>query len=121
MRKLRRSVAIRFIDRIGAELMKKDLWKAFIAPVAFIAVILAIILWSTNMTSKADAQQAQVQEEAIRKAAVTCYAIEGRYPESLKYVRDNYGVIVNEEDFNINYEVFASNIMPSISVKVKGE
>ena len=101
--------------------MKKDLWKAFIAPVAFIAVILAIIFWSTNMTSKADAQQAQVQEEAIRKAAVTCYAIEGRYPESLKYVRDNYGVIVNEEDFNINYEVFASNIMPSISVKVKGE
>ena len=101
--------------------MKKDLWKAFIAPVAFIAVILAIILWSTNMTSKADAQQAQVQEEAIRKAAVTFYAIEGRYPESLKYVRDNYGVIVNEEDFNINYEVFASNIMPSISVKVKGE
>ncbi len=101
--------------------MKKSLWKAFIAPVAFIAVILAIILWSTNMTGKADAQQAQVQEEAIRKAAVTCYAIEGRYPESLKYVRDNYGVIVNEEDFNINYEVFASNIMPSISVKVKGE
>lgn len=101
--------------------MKKDLWKAFITPVAFIAVILAIILWSTNMTSRADTQQAKVQEEAIRKAAVTCYAIEGRYPESLQYVRDNYSVIVNEEDFNINYEVFASNIMPSISVKVKGE
>lgn len=101
--------------------MKKDLWKAFITPVAFIAVILAIILWSTNMTGKADVQQAKVQEEAIRRAAVTCYAIEGRYPESLQYVRDNYSVIVNEEDFNINYEVFASNIMPSISVKVKGE
>ena len=101
--------------------MKKSLWKAFITPVAFIAVILAIILWSTNMTSKANVQQAKVQEDAIRKAAVTCYAIEGRYPESLKYVRDNYGVIVNEEDFTINYEVFASNIMPSINVKVKGE
>ena len=101
--------------------MKKSLWKAFITPVAFILVILAIILWATNMTVKANAEQAKVQEEAIRKAAVTCYAIEGRYPESLKYVKDNYNVIVDEEDFVINYEVFASNIMPSIDVKVKGE
>ena len=77
--------------------MKKSLWKAFITPVAFILVILAIILWATNMTGKANAEQAKVQEEAIRKAAVTCYAIEGRYPESLKYVKDNYNVIVDEE------------------------
>ena len=75
--------------------MKKSLWKAFITPVAFILVILAIILWATNMTGKANAEQAKVQEEAIRKAAVTCYAIEGRYPESLKYVKDNYNVIVD--------------------------
>ena len=101
--------------------MKKSLWKSFITPVAFIAVILAIILWSTTMSSKASVEQANVQKEAIRKAAVSCYAIEGRYPESLNYIRNNYGVIVNEEDFTIDYDVFASNIMPSISVKVKGE
>ena len=101
--------------------MRKNLWKAFITPVAFIAVILAIILWSTTMSSKASSEQAGVLETAIRKAAVTCYAIEGRYPESLKYIKDNYGVIVNEEDFTINYEVFASNIMPGIEVRAKGE
>ncbi len=101
--------------------MKKSFWKSFITPIAFILVILAIIFWSANISSRASGEQASVQEEAIRKAAVSCYAIEGRYPESLKYIKDNYGIIINEDDFTINYEVFASNIMPSIEVKVKGE
>ena len=101
--------------------MKKDFWKSFITPIAFIAVVVAIIFWSTNLSSQASGEQAHILEEAIRKAAVSCYAIEGRYPESLSYIRDHYGVIVNEEDYTINYEVFASNIMPSIEVKTKGE
>lgn len=101
--------------------MKRSLWKSFITPVAFIAVVLAIILWFTTMNSSASTEQAAVQEEAIRKAAISCYAIEGRYPESLNYIRDNYGVIVNDEDFVINYEAFASNIMPSIEVRLKGD
>ncbi|MCR4611867.1 MAG: hypothetical protein K5644_08215 [Lachnospiraceae bacterium] len=101
--------------------MKKNLWKSFITPVAFIAVVVAIIFWATSLGNKASTEQADVLEEAIRKASVSCYAIEGRYPESLKYIKDNYGVFINEEDFTINYEVFASNIMPSIEVKIKGE
>ena len=99
--------------------MKKNFWKSFITPVAFIAVVVAIIFWTSTMSSKASAEQANTLEEAIRKAAISCYAIEGRYPESLKYIKDNYNVIINEEDFIINYEVFASNIMPSIEVKVR--
>lgn len=89
--------------------------------IAFVLVILAIIMWSGTLSSKASLNEAKVQEDAIRKAAITCYALEGRYPESLSYVKDNYNVIVNEEDFVINYDVFASNIMPSIEVKVKGD
>ena len=101
--------------------MKKDFWKSFITPVAFIAVVVAIIFWSSTMSSRASAEQANTLEEAIRRAAISCYAIEGRYPESLSYIRDNYNVIINEDDFTINYEVFASNIMPSIEVKTRGE
>ena len=101
--------------------MKKNFWKSFITPVAFIAVVVAIIFWSSTMSSKASAEQASTLENAIRKAAISCYAIEGRYPESLQYIKDNYQVLINEDDFIINYEVFASNIMPSVEVRVRDE
>ncbi len=47
---------------------------------------------------------------------MSCYAIEGRYPESYAYIRDHYGVRVNEDKFYVDYRIFASNIMPDISI-----
>lgn len=55
-------------------------------------------------------------EEAVRRAAVQCYALEGGYPPSIAYLKDHYGVVVNEEDYFYFYEVTASNIMPEIKV-----
>ncbi len=92
-----------------------------IALIAFLVIVFVIVMWSGNITTKVTSREAEAQENAIRKAAVTCYAIEGRYPESLDYIKKNYGIVVNEEDFVIKYDVFASNIIPGIEVKVKGE
>jgi len=47
---------------------------------------------------------------------VQCYAIEGRYPPSVAYLEENYGVKIDRERFDVFYEGFASNIMPSITV-----
>lgn len=55
-------------------------------------------------------------EEAIRKAAVQCYALEGGYPPDIHYLRDNYGILINEEDYFYYYEIMASNILPNIKV-----
>lgn len=61
----------------------------------------------------------KVAEEAIMRGIVSCYAIEGSYPESYEYLRDNYGIAVNEDKYYIHYSVFASNIMPEIAVIAK--
>lgn len=58
----------------------------------------------------------QSLEEALRKAAIQCYALEGGYPPSVHYLRDNYGIMLNEKDYFYHYEVMASNIMPDIKV-----
>jgi hypothetical protein len=55
-------------------------------------------------------------EHAIEKAAVLCYAIEGSYPPDVRYLADNYGVIIDESKYFYYYEVSGSNILPKISV-----
>ena len=54
------------------------------------------------------------------KAAINCYAIEGFYPADIDYLKDNYGLIIDDR-YNVFYEVQASNIMPNISVNRRGK
>ena len=65
-------------------------------------------------------QQTKILEDALRRAAVTCYAIEGRYPPSLSYMVDNFGVVVDDEKFIVSYDGWAMNVMPPIRVLVIG-
>ena len=59
--------------------------------------------------------------QAVLRSAVECYTVEGAYPESLSYLKEHYGLTVNEKDYIITYEVFASNQMPDVQVLVRGE
>ncbi len=58
----------------------------------------------------------RVAEEAVRRAAVTCYALEGAYPESYAYLKEHYGLAINESLYHVDYTIFASNLMPDITV-----
>ena len=58
-------------------------------------------------------------ENALRNAAVSCYAIEGAYPPSAEYLIENYSVQVDEERFAVKYEFYGSNLMPDITVLVR--
>ena len=73
----------------------------------------------SGLSGSMEAQQTQVLERAIEKAVVTCYAIEGQYPPTLDYIREHYGVMIDEERYDVLYDVFAQNIMPSVSVMRK--
>lgn len=65
-------------------------------------------------------QQADLLSEAINRAVVSCYATEGRYPESLDYIVENYGIIIDESKYVVVYDIFASNVKPSVRITVKG-
>ena len=58
-------------------------------------------------------------EDAVKKAVISCYAIEGRYPPTLEYMEEYYGLQINKERYAVFYEVFADNIMPEITVTEK--
>lgn len=99
--------------------------KRFIQPVlsvlVFAAIIAAISIGLSGMQERGGAQQTKLLKDALRKAAVSCYAVEGRYPPTLDYLTDNYGVVVNQDKFIVRYVAFAENIMPTIRVLELGK
>jgi hypothetical protein len=68
---------------------------------------------------KQKAEALRIAEESIMRGAVSCYALEGFYPPDYEYLKENYGIRVNEEKYTVFYSVFASNMMPDITVVEK--
>lgn len=66
-------------------------------------------------------EEKQLLREQVQQAAVSCYASEGRFPQTLSHLVDNYGLIYDQERYLIWYDAFASNVMPDIDVSVRGE
>ena len=58
----------------------------------------------------------RIAEESILRGAVRCYAEEGFYPPDYEYLRENYGIRVDEDKYTVFYSVFASNMMPDVTV-----
>jgi hypothetical protein len=54
--------------------------------------------------------------EAVEKAALQCYALEGAYPPDLDYLAENYGLQLQEKKFLYYYESVAGNLAPVIEV-----
>ena len=90
-------------------------------PVAVAAVLLLFLTGLSNLDRDRSEEGRKQLEEALRRGAVACYAAEGIYPPDLEYLKEHYGVQVDEERYAVFYEVFASNLMPDITVLERDE
>ncbi len=92
----------------------------FITSIAGIALagilIVAVFIALADVSGRQGDQFREIQLEAIRQAAMQCYALEGAYPPSLQYLADEYGLILNTEDYHFRYEVPAGNLPPIVEV-----
>ena len=84
-----------------------------------VLVVLVSILAFQASQSVAREQAVSSVRNSIVAAAVQCCAIEGSYPSSLSHLEDVYGVVVNREDYVVNYEWLGDNVPPSVVVKVR--
>jgi hypothetical protein len=90
-----------------------------IAPILFtLAIVLAVSFGLRQADESSRSEGARFLEESILRAAVHNYAIEGRYPENLYYITQNYGIHIDRTKYIVHYEVIASNILPNITVIV---
>ena len=85
----------------------------------FVAAIIAGLVFSAASGRKMRAGGIDAVREAVERSARQCYAVEGVYPPDLDYLRENYGLQVNTRDYVISYEIYASNIPPTVKVVLK--
>ena len=84
-----------------------------------LAVLLCFLLAVNRLEQGADRQGKLQLEDALRRTAVACYASEGFYPPDVGYMVQHYGLQYDEDMYRVHYEVFASNLMPEITVVEK--
>ena len=94
--------------------------KFSLGPVLVIPLaIAAVLMFTTAVANLQEGQQSegkQQLEDAVRRSAVACYAAEGIYPDDIAYLQEHYGIQIDEERYTVVYKVFASNLMPDITV-----
>ena len=86
-----------------------------------LALLAAVLLAIFNIKSGQGQQGRQQLEDSIRRSAMACYTVEGVYPPNVDYLRQHYGLQVDEERYTVYYTVFAENIMPDITVLEKNK
>lgn len=88
---------------------------------AFFCSLMFLTLSSRSMERTAQSEQTELLTEAVNQAVVNCYAMEGRYPESIQYLIENYGIQVDFSKYAVSYEIFAENIKPQVKIIRLGE
>lgn len=105
------SVKVKKIDKKNLSLAGFLLSIVFFCLVAF-----AFFRGASVFSGKAKSEGEVTLRNAIARATVQCYAIEGRYPPSVEYLEQHYGIQIDRKRYHVFYEGFASNIMPDITV-----
>ena len=86
-------------------------------PIGAFVVLMLLFLYgiqSVNQTT-ADKQQESL-ETALSRCISQCYATEGIYPPSLDYLKEHYGLLIDEDTFLVDYEYYGSNLLPEVTV-----
>ncbi len=85
-----------------------------------VAVLAAAVLLVNRIDTAQDKAETDIVRDAVKNAALTCYAVEGAYPDSVDYLREHYRLAYDEDRYLITYDAFASNMIPDIWVTEVG-
>lgn len=91
--------------------------KSFLGPLLIFVILFSMFFYGfSSISNESKAEEQKTLEAAITRSAVHCYAVEGRYPQSLSYLKEHYGITYDETKYVVDYEIIGSNLMPSITV-----
>lgn len=87
-------------------------WTLPVMAAAFLCFLVAV----DRLQEDRQAEGKQLLEDVLRRTAVACYASEGFYPPDVAYMQEHYRLQFDEDSYAVHYELFASNLMPDITV-----
>lgn len=88
-------------------------------PILAVGILLFFLASVNNLDNGKREEGKEQLEQALKRCAVTCYATEGIYPPDVEYMKEHYGIQIDEERYLVRYEIFAENLMPDITVVEK--
>lgn len=90
--------------------------KFLLSVCVFLIIFVLFVGGISSLSSGTRQRQKESLENAIMRGITYCYAVEGSYPESLDYLRENYGLTYDENLFFVDYRVLGSNILPDVTI-----
>lgn len=87
----------------------------------FAAIMLWVVVGLNSAKNMTEEKRLENVKQSVVNGAVLCYSVEGVYPESLAYLRENYGVKYEENRYLVHYKYVAADIMPTVTVSEKGQ
>lgn len=104
-------------NRFGASTKRRrGIFGTLITVVFFLAVVLLFNIGVNYLSQANESEALETVRMAVTRATVQFYAIEGRYPPSLNYLENRFGLQLDHERFIIQYNSLGSNVMPQIIV-----
>ena len=91
--------------------------------ISYLALLLAVLLLFCLSLTRLSRDYGQISarqlERVLQQTAAACYGAEGAYPPNVSYMVTHYGLRYDDTQFTVHYELFASNVMPDITVLEK--
>lgn len=98
----------RFIKTVGLQ--------SFITLLLMAVILVASFQAVQNVAMDRNEDRSKAIETVLLQAAVQCYALEGSYPQNLEYLKENYGIILDDAHYYYFYDIQGANIAPKIAV-----
>jgi len=84
--------------------------------VIFSFVLFYVITGLNQAGAVSDSEGLRIAENSVKRAVINCYATEGKYPPNFQYLKDHYGISIDENKYVVHYTIFAENFMPDITI-----
>lgn len=92
-----------------------------LSALAFFLVLTLFLTLLRDFSADTRRRQREAMETAVNRAIVACYAMEGKYPQSLEQIQKNYSFTYDEDRFFLDYQFQGDNIMPEVTILERGE
>ncbi len=105
------------MNRFSQKNTSSHLLRRAITSIVGMCLAIAILLWGVSaVRTSSDKSQIDSLQQAILRSAVHCYAMKGRYPESLDYIKEHYGIRWDPDKYLVDYEITGANLMPDVTI-----
>jgi hypothetical protein len=105
--------------RFETQARRPFLWTVLCSLILFVVLCGLFQAAVSRFSQRTENQERTLLDQALTRSIAHCYAIEGRYPESLDHLKTHYGLTYNTERFYVDYQPLGSDLWPDVTILEK--